>query len=181
VTSRDGLRWDRTFMEAFVRPGLDRDNWTSRSINVCRGIIQTGRTELSVYWYEHCDHGRQEMQVRRGSLRLDGFASVSGPFSGGELITKPLVFTGGPLVLNYSTSAAGSIRVEIQDADGTPIPGFTLDEFPERYGDEIEGVMEWTGGADVRTLAGKPVRLRFVLKDADVFSLRFRNEPREAK
>ena len=78
------------------------------------------------------------------------------------------------LVLNYSTSAAGSIRVEIQDADGTPIPGFTLDEFPERYGDEIEGVMEWKGGADVRSLAGRSVRLRFLLKDADVYSLQFR-------
>jgi hypothetical protein len=181
VSSRDGLRWDRTFMEAFVRPGLDRANWTSRSINVCRGIIQTGPAEMSVYWYEHCDHGRQEMQARRGSLRLDGFASVSAPFAGGELITKPLVFTGGPLVLNYSTSAAGSIRVEIQDADGRPIPGFTLDEFPERYGDEIEGVMEWTGGADVGTLAGKPVRLRLVLKDADIYSLRFRDEQRKVK
>jgi hypothetical protein len=181
VSSRDGLRWDRTFMEAFVRPGLDRANWTSRSINVCRGIIQTGPAEMSVDWYEHCDHGRQEMQARRGSLRLDGFASVSAPFAGGELITKPLVFAGGPLVLNYSTSAAGSIRVEIQDADGRPIPGFTLDEFPERYGDEIEGVMEWTGGADVGTLAGKPVRLRLVLKDADIYSLRFRDEQRKVK
>jgi hypothetical protein len=116
------------------------------------------------------------MQVRRGSLRLDGFASVSAPFAGGEMVTKPLVFTGGPLVLNYSTSAAGSIRVEIQDAAGTPIPGFTLADFPERYGDEIEGVLGWTGGADVRALAGKPVRLRFVLKDADVYAFQFRSE-----
>jgi hypothetical protein len=176
VTSRDGLRWDRTFMEAFLRPGLDRDNWTSRSINISRGIFQTGPTEMSIYWDEHCDHGRQEMHVRRGTLRLDGFASVSAPYAGGEMVTKPLVFAGGPLVLNYSTSAAGSVRVEIQDAAGTPIPGFTLDEFPERYGDEIEGMMEWTGGADVRSLTGRPVRLRFVLKDADVYAFQFRSE-----
>jgi hypothetical protein len=73
------------------------------------------------------------------------------------MVTKPLVFAGGPFVLNYSTSAAGSIRVEVQDADGTPIPGFTLDEFPERYGDEIEGVMKWESGADVYSLRfGEP-------------------------
>ena len=174
VTSRDGLHWDRTFLEAFVRPGPDRDNWTSRAFYLTRGVVQTGPAEMSVYWFEHSDHGPKEMRVRRGSLRLDGFASVNGPYAGGEMVTKPLVFAGDTLVLNYSTSAAGSIRVEIQDADGTPIPGFTLDEFPERYGDEIEGVMEWKGGADVRSLAGRSVRLRFLLKDADVYSLQFR-------
>ena len=186
VTSRDGLRWDRTFMEAFIRPGPDRDNWTSRAINPTRGLVQTGPAEMSVYWYEHGDHGPKDMQVRRGSLRLDGFASVNAPYAGGEMVTKPLVFKGDTLVLNYATSAAGSIRVEIQDESGKPIPGFTLEDSPERYGDEIEGTFTWQSNADLGTLAGKPIRLRFVLKDADLYSLKFvdkkvlpagRNEP----
>jgi hypothetical protein len=80
---------------------------------------------------------------------------------------------GKELVINFSTSAAGSIRVEIQDGQGKPIDGFSLAESPEIYGDEIERIVIWEGGSDLGKLAGKPVRLRFVLKDADLFSIRF--------
>ena len=76
--------------------------------------------------------------------------------------------------MNFSTSAAGSIRVELQDSDGKPIPGFTLADCPEIYGDEIERVVSWRGGADVGALAGRAVRLCFALKDADLYAIRFR-------
>jgi hypothetical protein len=88
--------------------------------------------------------------------------------SGGELITKPLTFTGKSLALNFATSAAGDIRVEIQDTHGKPLPGFALDDCKPIFGDSVERVV-----ADVSSLVGKTVRLRFVLKDADVFAFRF--------
>ena len=40
-------------------------------------------------------------------------------------------------------------------------------------GTEIERTVVWRDSADVSPFAGKPVRLRFVLKDADLFSFRF--------
>ncbi len=112
--------------------------------------------------------------IERLLLRADGFGSVTAPWAGGELVTKPLTFAGSELELNCRTSAAGSIRVEIQDAAGAPIPGCALEECDEIIGDEIERVARWTGGPDVSRLAGRPVRLRFAMKDADVFALRFR-------
>ena len=39
------------------------------------------------------------------------------------------------------------------------------------------GVVTWKSGADVSALSGRPVRLRFELKDADLYSLRFSEEP----
>jgi hypothetical protein len=39
--------------------------------------------------------------------------------------------------------------------------------------DDIARRVEWKGDADLGELAGKSVRLRFVLKDADLFSFRF--------
>lgn len=74
-------------------------------------------------------------------------------------------------MMNYATSAAGSIQVELQDLEGRAISGFELSD--EIYGDEIDGKIGWKSGADVSRLAGKPVRLRVVLKDADLYSLRF--------
>lgn len=59
-------------------------------------------------------------------------------------------------------------------AEHQPIPGFALDECHQIVGDQIERVIAWKGGSDVSTLAGKAIRLRFVMQDADLYSLRFR-------
>jgi hypothetical protein len=172
MSSRDGMRWDRRFMEAFLRPGPDPRNWTDRSMYAGSGLVPTGPTELSFYHMEN--YGHPTCRVRRATVRTDGFVSVNAPYGGGELVTRPLAFEGRELVLNYATSAAGSIRVEVQDAGGTPLPGHGLEESVEIFGDEIERVVAWRGGAEVEAPAGQPVRLRFVMKDADLYSLRFR-------
>src|SRR5690606_1795819 len=112
--------------------------------------------------------------VRRYTLRLDGFVSVNAPASGGELITKPITFKGTSLHLNFSSSAAGGIQVEIQDADGKAIPGYSLADCPPVFGDTIERTVFWTGGPDLSELQGRSVRLRFVLNDADLYALQFK-------
>ena len=172
MTSRDGIHWDRRFMEAFLRPGLDSENWTDRNTYIGAGVVPTGPGEISVYFVEH--HRHPSARLRRGALRTDGFVSVNGPYSGGELVTRPLTFDGGELVLNYATSAAGSVRVEIQDAEGQALDGYQLSESAEMFGDEIDAVVSWRGGADVSALAGRPDRIRFAMKDADLYSLRFK-------
>ena len=89
------------------------------------------------------------------------------------MVTRPLVFSGQTLSINFSTSAAGSIRVELQHPDGRPIPGFTLADSYELFGDRLDRLVEWKPGSKLGQLAGKPVRLRFVLKDADLYSFQF--------
>lgn len=173
MSSRDGLHWDRTFLEAFVRPGRDPNNWTQRSNMAAWGILRTAEDELSMYYSEHYSHPTN--RLRRRTLRLDGFASVHADGRGGELITKPLIFEGTELVLNVATSAAGGVAVEIQDEGGQPLPGYALSECPPFYGDEIECVVGWKEDSDVSRLAGRPIRLRFAMKDADLYSIRFRN------
>ncbi|MDA1018484.1 MAG: hypothetical protein O3A00_29010 [Planctomycetota bacterium] len=104
---------------------------------------------------------------------MDGFVSVRADSQGGEMHTRPLVFSGKRLEMNFSTSAAGSIQVEIQDALGKPIPGFALEDCPEIYGDRIQQEVAWKQGSDVSQLAGQPVRLRFVMNDADLYAIQF--------
>ena len=77
------------------------------------------------------------------------------------------------LRLNFSTSAVGSVRVEIGDKKGRALPGFALDDMDPLYGDQLDAPISWKGGGDLSALIGTPVRLRFELRDADVFSLRF--------
>lgn len=177
MTSRDGVRFDRRFLDAFIRPGLTQDRWITRNNCPAWGIVPTrsqdavGQEELSVYWTE--GYYTPGCRLRRGTLRLDGFVSVNASSRGGQLVTKPLTFSGKALAINYSTSAAGSVVVELQDADGMPIPGRDAQSCSEIYGDAIEQVVTWKDGSDVSQLAGRPVRLRFVLKDADLFAFRF--------
>ena len=118
-------------------------------------------------------YGQRTGYLQRMTLRLDGFASVHAPFEGGEMLTKPFTFSGNRLEINYSTSAAGSVSVEIQQPDHTPIPGFTLQESVKLMGDQISQTVSWQAGSNLSSLAGGPIRLRFVMKDADLFSLRF--------
>ena len=171
MTRRDGLHFHR-WLEAFLRPGRDQNNWTDRNMHMALGVWQSAPDELSCYWLENYRH--PTCRLRRGTLRLDGFVSAHAGSAGGEFTTHPLTFSGKELVLNYATSAAGSVRVEIQDAEGHELPGHALADCPEMYGDQIEQAVSWAAGSDVSRLAGQPVRLRFALKDADVFSLRFR-------
>jgi hypothetical protein len=65
------------------------------------------------------------------------------------------------------------VRVELQDESGRPIPGFALAGCTELVGDYIESAVRWSSGADLSPLAVRTVRLRFALKDADIFAMRF--------
>ena len=112
--------------------------------------------------------------VQRYTIRTDGFASLHAPHEGGEAVTRPLTFKGKALTLNYATSAAGVIRVEVQDAAGRPVEGLGLKDAEPITGDEVSRAVTWKGAGDrLARLEGHPVRLRFVLSDADVYSFRF--------
>lgn len=176
MTSRGGNRYDRTFLNGFVRPGVGARNWVSRTNYPVLGIVQTGPAEMSLYVNQ--DYGQPTAHIHRYSMRLDGFASVRASYAGGTMTTKPLTFTGDQLFVNFATSAAGEIRVELQEADGTPIPGYTLEESVPLIGNDIERIVTWKGGGDVSELAGMPIRMHFQLRDADLYALRFGPAPK---
>ncbi|MBN2295474.1 MAG: hypothetical protein JXM70_23795 [Pirellulales bacterium] len=180
MTSRDSRNFHR-WGEALIRPGLQPERWVNRNNMTAWGILTTKSAlpgapdELSIYSTEGYYSG-DSCQIRRFSSRLDGFVSLQAPGGkGGQMITKPIVFDGKKLVINFSTSAAGSIHVEIQDEKGKPIPGFALADSTEIFGDSVKKTVSWKGGSDLGKLAGKPVRLHFVMKDADLYSIQFEN------
>jgi hypothetical protein len=163
MTARGDSPYDRTFREAFIRPGLDPNRWGNRSNYAALNVVPTSPTEISIY----------TTPFRRFTLRTDGFASVHAGADAGEMVTHPFRFDGRSLVVNYSTSAGGSLKVEMQDAAGQPLPGLALADCQSLVGDSIEQAVSWTSGGDLSTLAGKPVRLRFMMQEADLFSLKF--------
>lgn len=171
MTSRGGNRYRRLFLEGFIRPGPDLGNWASRAGLTALGIVPTGVGEMSLYKQAH--YAQPSCELVRFVLRTDGFVSVRAGFGGGEMVTRALRFRGKALWINLSTGAAGGVRVEIQDEGGVPLPGFALADAVEQVGDEIGRRVEWRGGWDLSALAGRVVRLRMVLKDADLYAFQF--------
>jgi hypothetical protein len=90
------------------------------------------------------------------------------------MLTRPFRFEGRELAFNYATGAAGHVRVELLDKGQKTIAGYALEDADPLIGDEIERVASWQGQKDVSQLAGQTVCMRIQLKDADVYSFRFR-------
>ena len=172
MTTRGGNTYDRTFMESFIRPGIGLQNWVSRSNYPALNIVQTAHDEMSIYVNQ--DYAQPTAHLHRYALRLDGFASVSAPYRGGEMTTKPIRFSGDKLYINFSTSAAGYVKVEILDLANNKMEGFELENSVEIIGNEIAKAVAWKGNPELNELNGKAVKLRFVMKDADLYSFSFR-------
>jgi hypothetical protein len=178
MASRDGVQFQRRG-EAFLRPGPQRPGtWNYGHQYIAWHVVETGSSlpgadnELSLYAGESYWTGKASA-LRRYTLRIDGFVSASAPIAGGELLTRPIRFEGNALLLNFASSAAGGLRIEVQDTSGKAMPGFALDDCPAIYGDSLQRRVSWDGGKDLASLAGKPVQLRFELKDADLYAFRF--------
>jgi hypothetical protein len=179
LASRDG-ETVRLWEEAFMRPGpRQNESWTYGDNFIFWGLVETAShlgdapNEISFYSTEGYWQGNST-KFRRSTLRLDGFVSAQAPATGGELITKPLIFAGSALSINFETGGPGEVKVEIQNPDGTPVPGYALADCFPIFGDHIDFFVSWKGkGTDVSALAGKPVRIRFALKDADLYAFQF--------
>lgn len=173
MTSRDGVHFKR-WPEALIPITAPKDRDGNRSNYMTCGVLQLpGKpNELSVYATEAYYAGPGS-RVRRFTFRTDGFVSVHATAEG-EMLTRLVKFSGKHLTLNFTTAQQGSVRVEIQDASGQAIPGFALADCRSLSGDAIEQTVSWMKGSDVSSLADRPVRLRFALVNADLYSLQVR-------
>jgi len=172
MTSRDGVNFRRTD-EGFMTPGPERGtNWYYGDGYLCHGMAETPSpipgepNELSLYM--PVNYRADNVILRRYALRLDGFFSWHSGFKGGKVVTKPIRFAGNALHLNFATSSLGGVRVRILDCDGAPIAGY---DSGIHFGDSIDRPFAFE--KPLSCLAGKPVRLEFSLKDAELYAFQF--------
>ena len=173
MTSRDGVtfkRWPEPLIP--ITAAKDRDG--NRSNYMTNGLLQLPNkpNELSVYATEAYYAGPGS-RVRRFTFRTDGFVSIHAGISAGEMVTRPLRFSGNGLEINYRAGKSGNVRVEILSSDGAPASDFALADCKKMTGDEIQARVRWKDGSDVGRLASQAVRLRFVIQDADLYALQF--------
>jgi hypothetical protein len=164
MAARAGQPFARPFKEAFIRPGLDPARWGNRANYAALNVVPTGPDEMSIY---HAGSGV------RYTLRTDGFVSINAGYDGGDCVTQPVVCPGGQLRLNVSTSATGVAQIELQNAQGQALPGYSLDDCVPIVTDATAHTVSWASGRTPDALARQAIRLRIRLRDADVYAFQF--------
>jgi len=171
VTSHDGFHWLR--QEGDRPPILDVTKpprpWDGGMV-AAMSLVRVGNN-LRLY-YAGYDGPHDWLPFHSGiglaTLRKDGFASLDAGNAPADVLTKRLKGTQGPLHMNYRAKD-GELRVEVLDAEGKVISGFSRDDCDAMSADNVDQIVTWRGkpawpdGAD-------PVRLRFVMRMASLYS-----------
>jgi hypothetical protein len=160
MTSRDGVHWTRPASSAFILPGTDRRLWTQRNFIVARGVLETG-DDFSFYVNEH--YSWDDSYIRRYTVPRHRLISLHAE-TFGCFVSKPFLFKGSAMKLNYATSAAGDIRLTLS-AEGLPDV-----KTGELYGNALNETVLWDGSADLSRFAGREVRLRAEMREADLYA-----------
>lgn len=104
--------------------------------------------------------------IGRATLRLDGMVSLEASQREAVIRTRPLLFDGGTLVVN-ARCPDGSLGVELEDERGN-----RFQSLPFR-GDSVRHAVEWRTPPPLAGLSGRPVRLRFSLRNGNLYSFQF--------
>lgn len=184
LTSRDGIAWNRMGnREPFLRSGVDGS--ASSGMLFANPWLISEDDELWFYYsatarkHGVLDEAQEERRqsrmggIYRSCIRRDGFVSADAAYDGAELITPPLIFSGDRLELNCDGSAGGWLQVEFQDSEKRPINGFTLGDADAMVGNGISKMVSWNGNGDVSALAGRPVRLRIIMRAMKLYAFQF--------
>jgi len=119
---------------------------------------------------------RGDCQTGRWEFRRDGFASMDFGGTEGSLFSRTLQYNknyAGRVQLQINAVVTGSMQVEITDINNVAIPGFERAKCVPITGDNVFHPVRWTGDADVSSLSGQSIRLRFYGTNADLYAFDF--------
>jgi hypothetical protein len=180
--SRDGIQWQRYRQRSpFLPTGREGIFDSGMLLADASGLIERDGKIWIYYSGYNTDHegklrgdGPAAGHIGLAHLRQDGFVSADGGPQGGSLLTKPLVCSGPSLRVN-AVANEGEVRAELLDVNGRPIAGRDLAASESFSGNALDVRLCWKGDSD-QSYVGTPVRIRFHLKNAELYSFRFAAE-----
>ena len=171
AVSRDGVTWERAGERRPFIPLGPPGSIDEGTIFAAKEPVVVGD---ELWFYYGASQGRHGIQQRDGAiclakLRLDGFASIDADANGGTLLTKPLLLEGGRLSINAS-ARGGSVSVAVLDEQGVEMKGYSAVDCAAFDGDSVRHRVSWREGVSMSGLKGSPVRLKFHMKSAKLYS-----------
>lgn len=178
AASRDLRHWERPVREAVLPLGT-AGAWDDGTL-YSSSKMQISEKEVDLYYGAmNLPHGGnnatqiQIAQIAKATWRRDGFVSMhNGGDDTGIITTKPLVFSGKKLNVNVRLIKGGSLKIELLDAAGKVLPGYTPSDVKVITGDQLSATAGWKK-ADLARLEGKQIKLRFHLDGGDLYSYWF--------
>ena len=198
--SHDRKTWHRPVSrEPLIDPTYDWNRGGNRTAS-------SPPYQVGNQWWFHFNGGRRHRHgghfyVKAGppgrsvvglaTITVDRFASITAGFMEGQLVTKPMTWPGGDLLLNASTTrhldshpldGGGAMKIEVWDESGQPIEGFSgesaasFDRNVPTRGSVEPAAVYWPGDRSLDELAGKQFRLMFLMRDAHLYSFRSSGE-----
>ncbi len=190
ATSRDGLQFTRVCRgQPFIRAGaVGYYDCMAMACSQPEPIIVND----TVYLYyaaanfphnvdvDRTDPGELQVGAALATFKRDRFASLESSDDGApcRLVTKPFVLRHPKLFLNAATWAKGSIRVEVLTRDWQPITGFAEAQARTIQGDALDHPARWSDHADVKSLLGKEIRLKFYMTRARLYAMTLADQVR---
>jgi hypothetical protein len=181
--SRDGVHWQRR--PEIVLPVGEVGAWDRFNQCTSNHPLRVG-DEIWVYYsgrsYRHKeyrsfpdwrpdlprdDDGPGFVGIGLAVLRLDGWCSLDAGYGGGTVLTQPEVLPQGDLWVNAKADW-GKVVVELLDETGQLLPGAVASE--PLTADGVRQLVTWPAGNTPIWPADQPVRLRFKLENARLYS-----------
>ena len=179
AVSRGLETWSRPFRTPVVPLG-EAGDWDGGMILSTSYAIDVGDEVWLYYGGANATHGApvdggaktSTTAIALATWQRDRFVSADASAAGGTLLTVPLRFAGSRLEINAATKDAGQIRVEVVDAAGRPLEGGVMSE--PIVGNSLRHAVVFPGTTNLARLGGRPVCLRFHLRNAELYAFAFR-------
>ena len=175
AVSRDGIDWQRAGDRLPFIPNGPPGSLDAGEIYMARGPVVVD-DELWFYYsacaVEHGITGRSG-PICLAKLRLDGFVSMDAGHETGTLITKPFCVDGDSLYIN-TAARGGSVAIAVLDEHGIQHDGFSRADCALFDGDSVEQRVTWRTKTSLDDLRGHPVRIKFYLRNAELYSFTVR-------
>jgi len=115
------------------------------------------------YKWGHKHNRFEERQIGLVKMRRDRYVAREAGDATGTLRTPPIVLHGTAVTVNANVT--GELKLRLLDEAGQPLPGF---DWVGIHGDRLEHPV--TFKRSLASLAGKPVRIEFQMRRAQLFS-----------
>ncbi len=189
ATSRDGLHWERPFRKPLWLARSQGNQFDSGALFLCPQPIIVG-DEMRFYYgaYSQGATGGDDLRLASGlglaTAPLDRFAglqpvprsdqpTLKAPLENiGQVTLKPVHLAGTTRLLLNADASAGAVRVELLDAAGKRVRGFSRDDAVPIKGDSLRHPVLWRSQSLADLPAGNYL-LRLHLENAIVYALTF--------
>ena len=177
ATSRDGIHFERLPERPKMLSVGPEGAWDHGMVLVYPGWVEVGDEWWIYYRGDDRDHRDSPRNTAVGLLKLrkEGFVSMRGPSGGGVVVTRRIIWPGGDLFIN-AEATRGELKVRVSDAKRTPIAGLDYADCQSFTGDSVAHKVMWPGKS-LAEQKGRELRFEFMLKNADLYTLRASGTP----